>query len=220
MHGLMPRKLARAAHLATAPRKPPRVRRRLADRREQLLDLGRALFNERSYDEISIDDIAAAAGISKGLLYHYFPSKRVFYVEGVRAAAAHMLDIVEPVDRDLPPIDRLRVGLDRYLDYVEANARAYATLFRSGMGVDAAVSTIIEETRERILARIVEGLGDPLRVIPPVVALVLRGWIGMVESASLDWLERRREVPRDILRDLLVTSAQTLVVAALERGST
>src|SRR5688572_23935942 len=57
------------------------------ERRTQLLDLGRELFNTRPFDDISIDEIAAAAGISKGLLYHYFPSKRHFYVETVREAA-------------------------------------------------------------------------------------------------------------------------------------
>ena len=196
-----------------------RVRRRLADRREQLLDLGRALFNERSYDEISIDDIAAAAGMSKGLLYHYFPSKRRFYVEGVRAAAAHMLELVVPADFSLPAIDRLRIGVDRYLDYVEANARAYSTLFRSGIGVDPEVSTIIEATRASILERIVQGIGE---AVSPLVALSLRGWIGMVEAASLEWIDPRTKpkgVSRAALRDVLVTAAQALVVSAMQRSA-
>src|SRR5882672_2031075 len=103
--------------------KHPRARRRSRlrlqtdDRREKLLDLGRALFNERTYDEIGIDDIARAAGISKGLLYHYFPSKRHFYVETIRSAAAHMQELTRP-DEALPPLERLQFGVDAYLDYV------------------------------------------------------------------------------------------------------
>src|SRR5207244_584210 len=132
-------------------------------------------------DQIGIDDIAAAAGVSKGLLYHYFPSKRRFYVEVVRAAADHMLVLTEPAGDDLAPVARLRAGLDAYLDYVEENARAYAALFRSGLGIDREVQTIVEDCRAAMIERIVRKLGvdEP----PPLVRLALRGWIGMVESA-------------------------------------
>src|SRR5947207_1236868 len=72
----------------------PRRRLELDHRREKLLESGRELFSKRSYDEISIDDIARAAGISKGLLYHYYPTKREFYVGTIRAAAGEMLALL------------------------------------------------------------------------------------------------------------------------------
>ena len=109
-----------------------RTRLGLDERRAQLIELGRTLVNARSYDEISIDDIAAAAGVSKGLLYHYFPSKRSFYVETVRAGAAQMTTLTGAAEA-FPPGERLERGLDAYLDYVEANAAAYATLLRGSV---------------------------------------------------------------------------------------
>jgi AcrR family transcriptional regulator len=75
-------------------------------RREQLVALGIEIFSERPFDEVSIDDIAAAAGISKGLLYHYFPSKRDFYVAVIRSAADEMQVMTEP-DPALEPRERL-----------------------------------------------------------------------------------------------------------------
>ena len=75
-------------------------------RREQLVALGVEIFSERPFDEVSIDDIAASAGISKGLLYHYFPSKRDFYVAVVRHSADEMQAVTE-TDPDLAPLERL-----------------------------------------------------------------------------------------------------------------
>ena len=206
---------------------PPssRVRLQLDERRTQLLEAGRALFNARAYDDISIDDIAEAAGVSKGLLYHYFPSKRRFFVEAVRAASAHMLEVTEteprPSDgqphreRELLPAERLRVGRDAYLDYVDQNARAYAALFRSGLGVDPEIWTIVEETRQAIIDRIVRGLGveNPL----PLIRVALRGWIGTVEAASVDWIEHR-DVPREKLRELLASALEASFLAVASLG--
>src|SRR4051794_2922845 len=67
-----------------------RVRLDLDKRRAKLLDLGIELFSRQTYEDMSIDDLAAEAGISKGLLYHYFRSKRDFYVETVRAASRRL----------------------------------------------------------------------------------------------------------------------------------
>ena len=68
-----------------------RARFSVDERRAQLLELGLRLFGDRSYDDVSIDDIAREAGVSKGLLYHYFGSKRVFYAACVEHAAASLL---------------------------------------------------------------------------------------------------------------------------------
>jgi AcrR family transcriptional regulator len=180
-----------------------RLRLATDERRTQLLALGRKIFNERAYDEISIDDIAAAAGVSKGLLYHYFPSKRVFYVETVRAAAEELFEATRPPP-EATPDEKLQHALNGYLDNVEQNSKAFVSLMRSGVGVDAEVSAIVESTRRSLVTRILEqGLG--IRKPAPIVRLALRGWIGFVEAASLDWLEHR-DVPRDMLRGLLVSA--------------
>jgi AcrR family transcriptional regulator len=182
-------------------------------RREQLVALGGEIFSERPFDEVSIDDIAAAAGISKGLLYHYFPSKRDFYVAVVREAADEMQAVTE-TDPDLPAIERLSAGLDRYLEYVETHARGFATVLRAGIGSDPEVASIVEDVRAAMAGRILEDLplgGPP----PPGVRIAVRGWVGFAEAASLEWLERR-EIPRDELRDLLIKALTGAVGAAAQ----
>src|SRR3954468_11834422 len=182
-------------------------------RREQLVALGIDIFSERPFDEVSIDDIAAAAGISKGLLYHYFPSKRDFYVAVVRSAADEMQALTEP-DPALEPRARLAAALERYLEYVETHARGYATVLRAGIGSDPAVADVVEGVRRVMVARLLEDLpggegGEP----PPALRVAVRGWVGFVEAASLDWLERRG-LDRDGLRDMLVAALDGAVSAA------
>jgi AcrR family transcriptional regulator len=186
-------------------------------RREQLVALGGEIFSERPFDEVSIDDIAAAAGISKGLLYHYFPSKRDFYVAVVREAADEMQAVTE-TDPDLPSIERLSAGLDRYLEYVETHARGFATVLRAGIGSDPEVASIVEDVRAAMAGRILEDL--PLGGGPPPagVRIAVRGWVGFAEAASLEWLERR-EIPRDELRDLLIKALTGSVGAAAQHDA-
>jgi AcrR family transcriptional regulator len=180
------------------------------ERREQLVRLGIALFSERAYDEISIDEIAASAEISKGLLYHYFPSKRHFYVAVVRTAAEDMQHVTEPAPTQSGP-EALLAGLDAYLDYVEHHAKGYATLMRGGLGSDQEALAIIDETREAIMRRIFaeSAGGEP----PEPVRVAVRGWIGFVEATSLDWLDTRG-LTREQLRDLLAAALGGALQAA------
>src|ERR1700761_1882537 len=103
---------------------PTRSRLEVDARRAQLLRLGIDLFAARAYDEVSIDELARSAGVSKGLLYHYFPTKRDFYIATVQEASKQLLELTETPDT-MPPLDRLRASLDAYLDYVDAHAQAY-----------------------------------------------------------------------------------------------
>jgi AcrR family transcriptional regulator len=179
-------------------------------RREQLVALGVEIFSERPFDEVSIDDIAAAAGISKGLLYHYFPSKRDFYVAVVRHSADQMQAVTE-TDPELDPLERLSTGLDRYLEYVETHARGYATVLRAGIGSDREVAAIVEEVRASMAGRILDDL--PGGEASPGVRIAVRGWVGFAEAASLEWLEHR-DLSREDLRDLLITALTGAVGAA------
>jgi AcrR family transcriptional regulator len=202
---------------------PARTRLQLDERRAQLVELGRALFNQHAYDELSIDDIARAAGISKGLLYHYFPSKRAFYVATVRVAADEMAELTDPGEGPATPEARLDAGLEAYLAYVEANARAFAHLLSGGIGADREVAEIVEATRERIAQRLAQNLGRD-RVIAsdqadsPVLRLALRGWIGFVEAASLDWVHGRATGREDLKRLLAATLIATLQIVPTMHG--
>jgi AcrR family transcriptional regulator len=189
----------------------PRARLSVDERRTQLLDLGRRLFNARPYDAISIDEIATAAGISKGLLYHYFPSKRHFYVEVVRVGAEHVqrLTAVRP---ELSPPDQLRESIDSFLTYVEKNAAAYGHLLRSGVGTDPEASAIVEGTRRAMVDQVLRNIG--LADGRPLLRLVIRGWVGFSEGVTLEWADRK-DVPRkDVLKLLATAFENTLAVAA------
>lgn len=172
------------------------------ERRFQLLQMGLSLFGDRSYAEISIDDIAAAADISRGLLYHYFKSKRGFYTATVQYAAEQLVERVQ-TDPDLDPEARTRAGIAAYLDYVETFAGAYAVLLRGGLGVDEHVNVILEATREAIVDQMITDSEELERT--PVVHAALRGWLHLVEGMSLDYMERK-EMPRDKLIDVLTNA--------------
>lgn len=179
---------------------PARQRLHVDERKSQLLDLAISLFGDRSYEEISIDEFAKHGGISKGLLYHYFPSKRALYVAAVKHAADRLLDETK-VERTNQPgsHDALRQGLAAYLRYVEEHAAAYAFLLRSGVGSDDEVAAIVEETRVRFAARVAEGVG--LDENDAEGQLLIRGWIGFVEATSLSWAEER-SVSRERLLEM------------------
>jgi len=194
---------------AQEPQKSPRG----DERRSRLLELGLELFGTRSYADISIDDIAAAARISRGLLYHYFSSKRGFYVESIRFAADQLLERVRS-DPSKAPADRLREGLANYLAYVENFGTAYTTLLRGGLGFDPTVAEIVERTREAIVEEMLAELGVSGAL--PLFRAAVRAWIGMVETASMDWLASRQPA-RDDLVELLVASLTAALEVAARR---
>ena len=196
--------------------KPRRTRLDLEERRAQLLALGRRAFAERSYDDVSIDDIARAAGISKGLLYHYFPTKRDLYVAGLRVTSDELVELATTVRRDMPPIDRLRAGIDSYLDNITSEASAYIALMRGGVGSDPEIAEIIEGTRSRLIKSIMSDASETnlgaLFAQQPVFRLVLRGWIGFVEATSIEWLSKP-DCDRERLREIFVSMLQATLLA-------
>jgi AcrR family transcriptional regulator len=182
-------------------RNPPRARLDVDERRRQLTELGSKLFSARTYDEVSIDELARAAGISKGLLYHYFPTKRDFYVATVRHSSKDLLDRTF-LPSDMGPIDRLQGGLDAFLDYVSEHGPAYISLLRSGIGADLQVARIVDETREEFRNRLIEGVG--IDTLAPLMRVALRGWVGFVEAATIDWLSSEQHATRESLRNFLI----------------
>jgi AcrR family transcriptional regulator len=157
------------------------------ERRAQLIALGLELFSSRAYDEVHIAELAAAAGISKGLLYHYFPTKRDFYSAALRVAAEQLLAQLQPDPLQLPLV-RLETGLHRYLSYVKHYGTSYVALLRGGIGADPEVAAIIEETRVACMSRLVSGIGLTPAQLPAPLRIALRAWIGTVEAASLEWV--------------------------------
>src|SRR6266850_369397 len=119
------------------------------ERRERLIELGLKMLSLETPERVPVDEIAAAAGISRGLLFHYFPTKRDFYVAVARAAADQLLEVTKP-DPELHHMERLHAGLAAYVDYVAANETLYIALVRGAAGSDKELQAISEATRARV----------------------------------------------------------------------
>jgi AcrR family transcriptional regulator len=183
----------------------PRRRIRLENdqRRAQLLALAKSAFSNRAYDDVSIDDLARIANISKGLLYHYFPTKRDLYVAGLREIADELVEAVMRVPEDLAPLERVRTSVGAYLDHIARHSRAFVALMRGGIGSDPEVAAVIESVRTRLFEKFL--VGSPFANLPPGDArfeTAVRGWIGFVEAASIDWCANPRLSSQE-LRELL-----------------
>ena len=155
-----------------------------------------------------MSDLAREAGISKGLLYHYFPSKRDFFTATLAAAAAELAAVTQP-DPSLPPAEQLAASLDAYLAWIEQNADGYRRLLESAGSPD--VRSLIDDVRERTVARIVDGISAGAGTA--VLALAVRQWLWGMDGAILDWLDSPG-VPRAQLRDLLLGTFMGAVAAA------
>ncbi|MBF6210910.1 TetR/AcrR family transcriptional regulator [Nocardia puris] len=182
------------------------------ERREQLLALGVKMLGERSIEEISVSEIAAQAGISRGLLFHYFPTKQDFQREVVRHANAELLERVSP-DRTLGIFDMLRDSIGRYVDYVSENSTSYLALLRGPTSVSPDLVPLVEQTRDAIIGIILAEAPVPIDpAAHPRLMLGMRGWIAFVEETTLTWL-RAEPITRDELVELLVESLISLAMA-------
>jgi AcrR family transcriptional regulator len=172
------------------------------ERRQRLIAVGRELFADRPVDDVSVEEIAEAAGISKGLLYHYFRSKRGFHLAVLESAAAEMLALsdaaaerqgaeqhgVEQQGAEQPAGDgaELRAALDAFVQFTETRKRGFSMLIR-GASSDPDVEVIVDSVRDAVVTRIVEHLD--VHVPSPRQQLGLRAWVGFVETATLRWLD-------------------------------
>ncbi|MGV9617079.1 TetR/AcrR family transcriptional regulator [Nocardia xishanensis] len=182
------------------------------ERRQQLLTLGAKMLGERTIEELSVSEIAAQAGISRGLLFHYFPTKQDFQLEVVRHANAELLERVAP-DRSLSLFDMLRDSIERYVDYVSENRSSYLALLRGPTSVSPDLLPLVDETRDAIVGLILAEAPTPVDpAAHPRLMLGMRGWIAFVEETTLTWL-RTEPIAREELIDLLVESLLTLALA-------
>jgi AcrR family transcriptional regulator len=187
-----------------------RVRLSHEARREQLLDLGVRMLATRSLEELSIELLAEEAGVSRGLLYHYFRNKHEFHHAVVRRAADEVIEVTAPRDVGTP-LERLAGSLEAYVDYVSANYAGYCSLVRGAASGNEALREVYEETRAALTDRIFEtageaGMADFGVVDSPAVRLLVRGWSAMTEEVVLSWVREDRGVPKQQLLMLLAAA--------------
>lgn len=179
-------------------------------RREQLVTTGLALIKRLPFDQLSADDVAAAVGVSKGLVFHYFPTTRDLQVAVLRAATVELIGGLD-VDPSAIPAERLRLGVDAFVAYIEQSPSSYLAMSRTA-GSDAQLGEVFEETRMAVVGIIQRVLGAP--TLPPGLAIGLRGWIAFVEEAVLHWVAEGKPVERGALVTFLQQAALDLLPEA------
>ena len=204
----------RRVPVVDSPVSSPRKRQRLDsdERRALILASARRLLSSRPYSDVSLADLAAAAGVTRGLLHHYFGSKRELYLEVVRS----MIEVPRiPVpsadagDPDRLAAQRWEASVDRWLDFIEANRDLWLTAVNAGgIGHDPEVASILDDSRELVSEQALAAMGidDPT----PTVRALMRGFGGFTEEATREWLVRGR-LTRAQVRVLLVGAIPMLV---------
>ncbi len=189
---------------------PAYTRLPVDERRRLLLDAGAKLFAQHSYEEISMRQIAEAAGVSKPLLYHYFPSKIELFLAAVTEAASELQGLIQPSGGGTP-VEQLTASLDAYLAWIEENGRTWSKLMQSAAVLPEAhqlVEGFRVGTMELVLAELT-GKRKPR----PALRTAIRGWLGYMDAAILDWTQAR-DLPRAKLRDLLLAAFVAALFAA------
>ncbi|MFI0238528.1 TetR/AcrR family transcriptional regulator [Streptomyces sp. NPDC016845] len=184
-----------------------RARRRMSteERREQLLSVGARLFAQDPYDDVWIEQVAEIAGVSRGLLYHYFPTKRDFFAAVVRRESDRMLRLTAAVP-GVPARDQISTGLDTFLEFVASHAQGFRAFHRAEATGDVAVRAVYQEGlaahEEQIRAALA---ADPQLVDrlpePAALRLAVRGWLAFLVAVCLDWLDEP-QLTREQVRDL------------------
>ena len=193
-------------------REPAYTRLTVEERRRRLLDAGTALFAVHGFEEISMREIAQAAGVSKALLYHYFPSKADLFNAAIEERTLELERALEP-SPDGPPLEALTASVERYLHWIEGNADWWSKLMVSAATLPYAREAV-ERFRNRTLERIITEVSEAATP-PAALRSALRGWLGYVDAAILDWIEHR-DLAIEQLRDLIIAAFVAALLAAVQ----
>ena len=181
------------------------ARRRLPpdDRRQALIHSALKLFNTQPYDEVSVDDIAAEAGMSRALVYHYYGGKAGVFISALQQMGDDVVAAVAKAGADNPD-NWLTAGLGAYFDHIQANPIGVTALIRNGSLISREDRQVLDGIGDRMLKLMLASLGPPAD--SPVLKSVLRGWISMVETMGRGWLSQgqpTREELETLLPELL-----------------
>lgn len=191
------------------------------ERREQILACARRLFSERHYGAVSTSEIARESGVARGLLHHYFGTKRDLYLEVVRSMVRLPPQPLPEHVGGRPTEELLGESIDRWLGLVQRNRQTwFAALGAGGFG-DPEVEAILEAARDGAAEQLVAIVAAAESVAPSrELRALLRSYSGLAEAATWEWLVRRRltrEQTRVLLTDTLVSMVRDVlpeVVAA------
>ncbi len=174
-------------------------------RRDQILDAANALFAERGYDEVSIEDIASASGVTRGLVHHYFGGRKEVYVALIeRLGAFREEQVRRPLGRSVRA--RLADTVSRWLDWTEANRTIYLGAIAPGEDIaDPEVRRVVAELVGRAVTLVVVFHSD-IAEDSPRLRYALECWTGLNRAATRRWL--RGEATREVTHELLVSTLE------------
>ncbi|CAL9440075.1 helix-turn-helix domain-containing protein [Streptomyces cellulosae] len=199
---------------------PTPAYRRLSveERRSQLLEAALSLFAHRAPEEVSLDDVAEAAGVSRPLVYRYFPGgKQQLYEAALMSAADELRDCFDEPEEG-PLLPRLTRAVERYLDFVGRHDAGFSALLQGGSVVETSRTTaIVDGVRRAAAEHILRHLGvaEP----GPRLWMTIRMWITAVEAASLIWLDEDKQPPPEELRDWLVEQFVAVLTVTARRDA-
>ena len=186
-----------------------------AERRDQILDAANALFAERAYDEVSIEDIASSAGVTRGLVHHYFGGRKDVYIALVeRLGSVREEQLPPPVGRSA----RARVADDvsRWLDWTEQNRTIWLGTIAPGEDiVDPDVRRVVADLVRRAVALLAARHAD-IAQDSPRLRYALECWTALNRSATRRWLqgEATREATSELLASTLEHILRTFALNA------
>jgi len=184
------------------------------ERREQLIDIGVRMLSTRPLEELSIDALADEAGISRGLLYHYFANKTEFHIAVVKKLSEDLYLITAPTS-DEDPMVQLRLSLEAYVSYVVDHHEAYVALVRAVSSGNPEMMQIYRDARAALVERLFEradNLGIDGIADTPATRLVADSWAIFVEHLVLAWIDDESGLSRDALLDKLIGVLAALVL--------
>lgn len=162
-----------------------------AERRAQLIAIGVGFLAEHPLEELTIDELAARAGVSKALVFHYFESRQGVERAIVTTARDSLLLATEP-RLDLPPRERIRDTLLRIAGFVRDHGGTFSSLVRGVASGDPAVRAIVDESRELNALRLREAFQELGAPDTAALGVALRAWVSFTEEALLELVVDRR----------------------------
>ncbi|WP_369193725.1 TetR/AcrR family transcriptional regulator [Streptomyces djakartensis] len=202
--------------MTPAASSPAYRRLSVEERRSQLLSSALGLFAHRAPEEVSLDDVAEAAGVSRPLVYRYFPGgKQQLYEAALRSAADELQDCFDE-PREGPLLARLSRALDRYLAFVDEHDTGFSALLQGGSVVETSrTNSIVDGVRRTAAEHILSHLG--VTRPGPSLRMTVRMWITAVEASSLMWLDEGKQPPAGELRDWLVEQFVAVLTVTARR---
>jgi AcrR family transcriptional regulator len=190
------------------------VRRRLSadDRRRQLVGIGLSRIIDTPIQDLSLDQVAAEAGISRGLLFHYFPTKTDFYLACIAAAGRRILRNTAPDESDPGPA-QVRSMLVAMIEQIDRRRSFYLTLVHGSGVADPRVSEVHHSVRSVSTDRVMTALG-----LSPASRPIVHAWWAYVEDRALSWSANPPGERAETLDELVAHCERALTALCAESG--